>query len=139
MAETSGPGTRPAIGFLFSLSLKIGDSRKMAGAKDEKPPCIAVAVFYHNCPKLVTKAVKDALKRPELEVRNITCPAKSKIMTVELVFHRKDVFWSFGYNFKWKKVKKNLEKELNKVGLRGKLDVTIDNKEELDKKMDEIR
>ena len=139
MAETSGPGTRSAVGFLFSLSLKIGDSKMTAIAKDERTSATAVAVFYLKSPKTVTKAVKDALKQPELEVRNITCPANSNIMTVELVFHEKEILLSFGNSFQWEKVKRKLETKLNTVGFRGKLHVTIDNEEEVRKKMDEIR
>ena len=141
MAETSGPGTNPAVGFLFSLSLEIGDSPQATGTKDEKMPSTTVAVFYHNCPTLVTKAVKDALRKPGLEVRNITCPDDSKIITVELVFHGKDIFKSFENNFKWENVKTKLEQRLKGLGFRGRLKVTIGNKlkEGVDKKMEEKR
>ena len=137
MAETSGPGTRPAAGFLFSLSLKIGDSQWTAGAKGEMMSPLAVAVLYKENPTSVEKAVKDALKRPGLNIRNIT--GDSIIMIVELDFHMKDIFLSFVEDFEKKKVKQKLERQLKEIGFRGKLDVTIANKEDVDNKMYQIR
>ena len=146
MAETSGPGTKPTVGlsasasepkFSFSFSLKIGDSKWTAGAKGGVMPPLGVAVLHKKNPTEVTKAVKDALKGPGLEVTKIT--ADSTIMIVELDFHMKDIFLSFVEDFEREKVKKKLEIKLKEIGFRGKLDVTIANKEEVDNKMDQIR
>ena len=149
MAETSGPGPKPAVDSSasastptssFSLSLKISGSHRTAGGKDGIMP---VGVFYEQNRILVTEAVNGALKKLELQVRNIT--ANSKIMIVELDFDQKKHPLLFveedGEKKKEseKKVRKKIEKKLKDIGFKGKLDVTIAIKEEVDNKMDQIR
>ena len=130
MDRTSGRGPMPAV------SLKISGSHSVPDAYYGTMSSVAVGVFYERNPTFATEAVKGALKREGLRVRNIT--ADSSVI-VELDFDTKKTFRSFVKEFENKKVKENLERKLKDIGFRGNLDVTIANKEEVDNKMDQTR
>ena len=134
MARTSGPGPRPAVD--LSASLKISGSHSVSGANYGIMSSVAVGVFYEKNPTFATEAVKGALKRQGLRVRDITADSS---MIVELDFDTKKTFRSFVKELENKKVKENLERKLQDIGFKGKLDVTIANKEEVDNKMDQTR
>ena len=122
--------------FSFSFSLKIADQRL---ATTVVVGCgVALAAFLYRYPESVGSAVRSALEGPGLQVQNII----SSSIIVRMRCDGEERLLEIVENFEKKKVKKKLEQAFRKIGClkeSEELVVTIMDKENVHRKVDEIR
>ena len=133
----------PALEFLFrshrrSLSLKIDNVWLAAGVS---VGAFTLGAFYLYQKNSTEDAVRRALQR---ETLGVVDPEVTKItdghsILVELCCNTEWSFFIFLDDFEKNNVKFRLEVELKKIGFNSDLQVTICNKETIDKEVNEIR
>ena len=126
----------------FSISLTI-ESDWLAGAAVFGAlglGTLSIGVYYLTHRQPVEQAIRNALERNEdgvvdPEVRNI---ANGSIL-VDLCCHTKWSFLSFVDDFKRNRIKLKLQEEFKKIGYTQKLEVTINNLEEVKMNVQKLR
>jgi len=122
----------------FSVTVKI-DNAILAGLVSVG--ALSLGAYYLANRRPVENAVRNGLElRNEAgvvdpEVRNI----EEGSILVELHCHSENSFIQFVEDFEMKKVKYRLEEEFTKIGFQGQLRVTIENADEVYKKVEVIR